>query len=340
MAFSTIDKSTLYQNQVLYTGNGATKPVTGVGFQPDWVWIKNRSVAFDHQAFDVIRGVTYRVSPNTNSVQTEQAASFTSFDSDGFTVDNYDPTNQLDDTFVGWCWKAGGAGSANEVGSIDSTVSVNTTAGFSIVKYTGNGVSGTVGHGLGTVPKFIITKNLSATGDWSTYHATLGGTKTLYLDLANASGTTSSPWNNTDPTSTVFSVGGGAYTNGDGNSIIAYCFAEVPGFSKFSSYVGNANVNGQFVFTGFAPSFVIFKNTAGTSNWEMENNKMPGYNVVNKYLLPNLADIEGTVDRMDFLSNGFKLRTTGSNVNSAVTYVYAAFGQPIVSNSGTPATAR
>jgi hypothetical protein len=344
MAFSTIDKGSLYQNTVLYTGNNTGQSITGVGFQPDLVWNKGRSAAESHNVWDVLRGTTKGLVTNGQSGESTWATGLTSFDSDGWTMGELDSMNDGSVTYVGWNWKAGGAGSANTDGTINSTVSVNTTAGFSIVKYTGNTTAGaTVGHGLGVKPAMIIVKVYDATNNWAVYHKSMGATKAMYLDSTHAE-TTDAWLNDTEPTSSVFTLSGGNYGN-TANNHIAYCFAEVPGFSKFSQYTGAGGSNGAFIYTGFKPSFVIAKgsSTAGL-NWFMADNKRStasGANVNNRQLYVNLNNVDDTNADVDFLSNGFKWRRDGGDINyGGRTYIYMAFGQPIISNGGVSATAR
>ena len=231
-------------------------------------------------------------------------------------------------------------GSSNFSGSIQSTVSVNTTAGFSIVSYTGTGSAATIGHGLGVKPSMIIAKNLSSSYGWYVYHKSIAATHEILLN-SNAAKDTTSQWNDTEPTSSVFSVGTAAATNGSGNNFVAYCFAEKTGYSKFGSYTGNGNADGTFVYTGFKPAFVIVKQTNETRDWLIMDNKRLGYNPNNYDLHSNGNDTEDTNARLDLLSNGFKQRITSSaNNKSGATYIYMAFGQLIVGSNNVPATAR
>ena len=342
MAYSAIPKSTSYFNSKLYTGNGSTNAITGVGFQPDWVWIKDRGDTHDHNAYDAVRGVTKMITPNENYAESTVSASLTSFDSDGFTLGNVARSNANGGSLVSWNWKANGTGSSNTDGDITSTVSTNTTSGFSIVKYTGNGSTNqTVGHGLGSVPKLIINKQLT-TQNWFVYHHSIGNTDVLKLNTTDAK-TTSSAWNNTTPTSSVFTIGTSSSTNVSGEDFINYCFAEKTGFSKFGSYVGNANADGTFIYTGFKPSFIMIKRTDTTGDWLMKDNKRPTVqNPVTSLLYPNQSYAEATgVNDADFISTGYKIRTTGTAENaSGGTYIYMAFGQPIVSTNNVIATAR
>jgi len=336
MAYTTIKKPTDYFNTKLYTGTGSSNAITGVGFQPDWVWTKKRNSTSNHHAFDAIRGVTKVLKPNENEAETTVATTLTAFDSDGFTVGSDSSVNGNTDTIASWNWKANGAGSANTDGSLNSTVSVNTTAGFSIVKWT-NGTSSvqTIGHGLGVAPKMIIMKVLGNTGSWNTYHESIGNTHGLYLNSTAASEDNAAFWNDTSPTSTVFTTG----TNGNlvNNTLVAYCFAEKFGYSKFGKYSGNNNANGTFVYTGFKPAFVMMKVRDGISDWSIFDNKRLGYNTSNRGLKPNSNAADETI-AIDLLSNGFKPRTTSDKVNNG-NYIFMAFAaEPLVGDN--PATAR
>jgi len=342
MAYSAIPKSTSYFNSKLYTGNGSTNAITGVGFQPDWVWIKDRGDTHDHNAYDAVRGVTKMITPNENYAESTVSASLTSFDSDGFTLGNVARSNANGGSLVSWNWKANGTGSSNTDGDITSTVSTNTTSGFSIVKYTGNGSTNqTVGHGLGSVPKLIINKQLT-TQNWFVYHHSIGNTDVLKLNTTDAK-TTSSAWNNTTPTSSVFTIGTSSSTNVSGEDFINYCFAEKTGFSKFGSYVGNGNVDGAFIYTGFKPAFVMYKNSSvAGGHWQIYDNKRLGYNSPNKVLRANLTNAEAD-DEIDIVSNGFKCRATNDNNNNhnGVTYIYMAIAEaPLVGSNNVPANAR
>jgi len=356
MAYTTINKSTDYFNTLLHTGNGSSpRSITGVGFQPDWVMTKNRSAANSNTVGDSVRGTGKTIFTDSTSAElTNNSYGYHSaFASDGFSLTGSaasaggDNVNKNSNDYVNWCWKANGAGSANTDGSINSTVSVNATSGFSIVKYVGNGgSSGTVGHGLNAVPKMIITKVTSASGDnWKVYHVSSGNTKVLQLNSTDAEAT-SGAWYNTTPTSSVFSVGNDGATNGSGKTIIAYCFTEKTGYSKFGSYTGNGSTDGSFIYTGFKPAFVIFKRSSGTGGWIIHDNKRSesnGGNSLRKYLVAQTSGSEGTNDyfTIDTLSNGFKLRSTdGESNQSGETYIYMAFGQSIVGSNNIPATAR
>tara|TARA_B100000963_G_scaffold214305_1_gene186898 strand:+ start:17 stop:1033 length:1017 start_codon:yes stop_codon:yes gene_type:complete len=338
MAYTTINKSTANFNTLLYTATG-TQSITGAGFQPDMAWVKPRSSAGSHYIADAVRGATKTISSNNTSAEGTQNL-FTSFDSDGVSLgsDNWSDNR----TAVIWNWKAGGTGSANTDGSINSTVSANTTAGFSIVKYTGNQTSGaTVGHGLGAVPAMFIVKNLNDAESWQVYHKNLTSASyhlVLSSNVGQASNT--SRWNGVAPTNQVFTLGNNDTVNNVNIPYIAYCFAEKKGYSKIGTYFGNGNADGTFVYTGFKPAFIILKKTNDTANWMIHDNKRLGYNVDNNNLKPNTNEAEATADTLDILSNGFKLRTSGSGENNGK-FIYMAFAEePLVGSNNIPATAR
>ena len=356
MAYTTIKKPSDYFNTKLYTGNGTAigsggLAVTGVGFQPDWVWLKNRTTADrSHQVYDVIRGVTKGLKTNSADAENTSSERLTAFGSDGFTVGNNGDVNTSGNAHVSWNWKAGTSftndASATGIGTIDSTGSVNDTAGFSIVSYTGTGSAGTIKHGLSSVPyMMIIKKRNSATGsNWMVYHKSISGTGDghLWLDLTNAKSTDTNSWNNTAPTSSVFSIGTRSENNGSGDTFIAYCFAEKQGYSKFGSYVGNGNVDGSFVYLGFKPAWVMIKRTDSSTGgyWVMFDNKRNTFNVMDKYLFAQASDSEDTSNLIDFYSNGFRPIVSNLMHNgSGASYIYMAFAeQPLVGDN--PATAR
>ena len=345
MAYTTVNKSTDHFNTKLYTGNGSTNAITGVGFQPDFTWIKRRDGTYNHYAFDAPRGAGKYLKPNQTSAETDGSADhLTAWTSDGFNLGNTAGVNLDTATFASWNWKANGSGSSNTDGSITSTVSANTTNGFSIVKWVGTGANATIGHGLGAVPKIIIVKNLSSTTDWYVYTEMTGNTHSMILNTTSAKvGAYSDNWNDTTPTSSVFSVGSSSSTGGaSGNDMIAYCFADVTGYSKFSSYTGNGDADGTFVPLSFRPAMVIIKRTDSTGNWNISDNKRLGYNPNNVRLVPNDTGTEDATDTpLDMLSNGFKLRATSQYVNySGGSYIYLAFGQTMVGTNNVPATAR
>ena len=345
MAFSTINKSTSFQNNILWTGDGLTgRAVNGVGFKPDAVFIKCRSNGDGHAEYDILRGANKRIAISETEDEATQTEGLQSFTADGFTLGTLNASNADGRTYVSWNWLANGAGVLNEVGDLDSTVSVNTTSKYSICSYTGNGASGaTVGHGLGVKPSVILIKGRTVDDNWLMYHQYNGATKGLATDTSNAVATSTTYFNDTAPTADVFSLGNNGKCNTDGGTFIAYCFADLPGYFKAGTFVGNGNVNGTFVYTGFRPSFVIGKYNASTEDWFIFDDKRDPYNV-NYHLLygnVNNAEYTGASDRNDFLSNGFKMRTTDGKENAnGARYIYLAFGQPIISNSGVCATAR
>ena len=344
MAYTTIDKSSLQFNTKLYTGSGGTNNITGLDFQPDWVWLKSRSATASNVLQDAIRGNNKSIKTNTTAAEFTQSF-FTSFNSDGFTVATTEPdVNANGTTYASWNWKANGQGSSNTAGTINTSyTSANTTSGFSIIQYTGNGSSGaTIGHGLGVVPKAVIVKLTSGSGyDWGVYHASLGNTKNLRLNLTDTVATSTAFWNDTTPSSSLVYLGNNATVNGSGSTYIAYCFADVPGFSKMGSYQGNANANGSFIYTGFRPAFLVVKNTQLADNWSMFNSKALGYNTYNHIMYPDLANTESNGLPIDFLANGFKWRTAAGMANgNNQKLIYMAFAaNPFVTSTGVPTTA-
>nr|BAR38179.1 hypothetical protein [uncultured Mediterranean phage uvMED] len=461
MAYTTIDDPTIYFNSKLYTGTGSSNSITGIGFAPNWVWIRNRASSH-HMLFDTVRGATKSLYSNLTDAETTVSGHVTAFGTDGFTLgDNSGKgsSNGNSESYVVWNWSAGGSapaitysvkvvsdsgnkyrfddfgtsavtldlqeggtytfdqsdssnsghplrfsttsngthgggseyttgvtttgtpgsagaktvitvgsgvatlyyyctqhsamggqantnstfGSSNFSGSIQSTVSANTTAGFSIVSYTGTASAGaTVGHGLGVKPDMIITKARAISDNWGVYHKSLGATKGLYLNTTNAEITSSAYYNNTEPTSTLVTLGDNEATN-DNDTMIMYAFAEKQGYSKFGSYTGNGNADGTFVYTGFKPAFVICKNSSSAENWQILDNKRLGYNGGNQNLGANLTYAEPTSNNnLDLLSNGFKLRDTNAEVNeSGSTIIYMCFASnPFVTSTGVPTNAR
>ena len=351
MAYTTINKSTDYFNTKLYTGNGSDgHSITGVGFQPDLIWLKSRSLSEHHIWSDAIRGANKQIYSNLTYAEATSTTRIASFASDGFTLGAGDLTNKNAATYTAWNWKANGTGSANTDGSTSSTVSANTTAGFSVVKYAGNsggnGYSATIGHGLGVKPSCMIIKNLTASANWAVYHKDLNnGTnpEVKYLEFnTNGQLDDAGIFYDTAPTNSVFTVGTSDKTNEVNKNYIAYCFAEKKGYSKFGSYTGNGNnAHGPFVYTGFKPAFVMFKRTSGTGNWQLLDNKRLGYNPLNYTLYPNTSTSDQDEGDIYLLSNGFQLRGTGTDGNgSGSTYIYMAFASaPLVGSNNIPATA-
>ena len=343
-----IDKPSDYFNTVLYTGNASTQSITGVGFSPDFIWGKNRSSVTHHALVDTVRGNTKYVKSSTNAAEATITNMVTAFGSDGFSLGADSDMNGSSANQVAWNWKAGTSftndASATGIGSIDSTGSVNTDAGFSIISYTGTASAATVAHGLGAVPKMIIVKTRGSSGDWSVYHSSLGNTKNLKLNTTAAQQTSASYWNNTTPTSSVFTINDEGNVNGSSVAMIAYCFAEKSGYSSMGQYTGNGNADGTFVYLGFKPAFLMRKRTDSTGRWVMEDNKRDTYNVVEKAVAANIANAEGTGGYwdVDFTAQGFKVRNNDVEINaSGGSYIYMAFAEnPFVTSTGVPATAR
>lgn len=348
----TIAKPSLHFDIKTRTGTGASANITGYSFSPDLVWIKSRGRAIDNTLYDRLRGTQARLESNTTDAEVTADAGLTAFNSDGYTLNTLDQVNGTTATnsFVDWAWKANGAGVTNTSGSITSTVSANTTAGFSIVTYTGTGANATVGHGLGTVPKMVIVKqrNPGAGTSWGVYHASIGATNYILLNTTAAQ-VTNTMWNNTAPTSSVFSLGGSGFGVNDSTiNAVAYCFAEVPGFSRIGSYTGNGSADGPFVYCGFRPAFVLIKcTTVGTAGygWVIHDNKRSqAYNVVDGFLYPNASTAEQTAAALDFTANGFKIRCTSATTtdnDTGQTYIFAAFAElPFGGSNLSPANAR
>jgi hypothetical protein len=342
MAYTTINKPNLYFNPVTYTGTGSNQTIS-VGFTPDFWWIKSRSAATDNRLYNQVASGGYLVS---NSTAAQVASGTVAQTAGGFIVGTDGDVNTNGATYVGWNWLASNTTTSNTQGSITSTVSANTTSGFSIVTYTGNGTSGaTVGHGLGAVPAFTIVKNRSLGGrNWQGFHQSLGNTKSHLLNSTEVPRTNAVFWNNTSPTSTLITLGNDADVNESGQSFVAYCFAEVKGFSKFGSYTGNGSTDGTFVYTGFKPAWLLIKETsAGDAQWYLYDNKTAPFNLVNANLFPNLTNgTNSGNNQVDFYSNGFKMRSSNGDTNeSGGTYIYAAFAEnPLVGTNNVPATAR
>ena len=358
MGYTTIDDPTAHFQVKKYTGNGSSgHAITFDGnsnMQPDWLWNKVSSAADSHAMFDSNRGVNKILFPNVTTVEaTDGNGNLESFDSNGFTVGgNQYYANNNGATQMTWAWKAnGGSTTTNDasstgVGTIDSVYQANTTAGFSIVLHTGTGSSGTIAHGLGVKPDWILTKNRTdGSTDWANYHVGLASAEYYAVLNSNAAQQAgSSVWGDTAPTSTVFTVGGANTKNNASNkNYISYCFAPIQGYSKFGSYKGNNNANGSFIYTGFRPAFFILKRYNSTGNWLIYDNKRDTLNEVLTYLVANATDASSTAsDGIDFLSNGVKIRRTGVSWNGdGDDYLYIAFAEhPFVTSKGTPTTAR
>jgi hypothetical protein len=325
---TTATQAGKFFNAVTYTGTGSSLGVSGVGFQPDWVWAKSRSAATDHALYDAVRGVQKQLESNTNTAETTETTGLTAFGSDGFTTGALAQMNTSAATYVAWNWKANGSGSSNTAGSITSTVSASTTSGFSIVTYTGTGSNATVGHGLGVAPRMIIIRTRSTQNDWYVYNEDIGNTKYLSLNQTVAA-TSFNLWQSTSPTSTVFSLATDGTVNGNGITYVAYCFAEVAGYSKIGSYTGTGSLDSPFVYCGFRPAFVMIKNASVTQPWNIQDDARSTSNVVDNYLRPNTSDAEASgYAKMDFVSNGFKIRDSDAFVNgNGNTMIFMAFAE-------------
>ena len=331
----------LYYDASLYTGTNATQSITNAGFQPDWVWIKARSISYAANIIDSVRGSHKVLIPSSTAAEatSSTANGITAFNSNGFTLgldtDTTGSTNASGQTFVAWQWKANGSGSTNTSGSITSTVSANTTSGFSIVTWTGNGSAGqTIGHGLGVAPSFYFIKQRNgSTYGWIAYHSALGANKYLLLNTTNAGTTDTDMWNNTAPTSSVFSLSGSGgnavITNPNTGTMVAYCFAPIAGYSAFGQYTGNGSSDGAFVYTGFRPAYVMIKRTTSGYDWWILDVARGTINAVKGRLYANDSSAESTTyPYVDFLANGFKLRDAdGGNNASGEPYIYACFAQ-------------
>ena len=343
MAYTDIDKPLDHFETKIWTGNGSSQDIS-LDFAPDWIWIKQRSATRYHNLQDTIRGTGLQLFSNTTSADNSDGTNITAFNSDGYSLGAGDNVNKNTSTYVGWSWKAGGSASSNSDGNITSSVSVNTTAGFSIVSYTGTGGGKTVGHGLGVAPRVFFMKNRgSADYNWSVWHADLATPTTarLGLNVATAQQNHSSYWNDGVPSATILNLGSDAGHNANGDTYIAYCFAEKKGYSKFGTYEGNGNDDGPFIYTGFAPAFVIVKCFDQGEHWNIYDNKR-GSSLA---LSPNLEVADRAMDdspAMELLSNGFKIRTSDNNLsNAADGFIYMAFAaEPFVTSKGVPATAK
>jgi len=347
MAYTDIDKPSDYFNTKLYSGTGNENTISGVGFQPNFTWLKSRSNGQPHMVSDSVRGATKQLYTADNQAETSYSQYIKSFNSDGFVLGTDSGINQNSQTFVSWNWKAGTSFS-NSAGangaSIASTGSVSTTAGFSIGTYTGNATNNaTVAHGLSSAPQMIIVKQRGSGGDnWQVYWND-GTERNGFLNLTNGFNTPAATqqWGDNVPTSSVFTLGSDTATNVAGN-LVFYAFHSVQGYSKFGSYIGNGNADGTFVYTGFKPAFVMIKITDDTDNWVIYDNKRDGFNGDTHALFPNITDAQTTDVDIDLLSNGFKIVRASGRVNaSGNLFIYMAFAeQPFVTSTGVPATAR
>ena len=334
----------------LYTGNGGTNAQTGVGFQPDWTWIKNRGDTHAHVLVDAARGVTKEIRSNATNGEGTTTNSFTSFDSDGFTLgaDSTDSYNKNSNNYVSWNWKGGTTSGITTNGSTTitpSSYSFNATAGIAILKFTGNTTAGAkLAHGLGGCDTFFIKKTASAGDDWRVYHKDIGGTHNLKWNSDDGDASGSNIFNDTVPDATNITLGSHTSANGNSDNLICYAFRGIKGFSKFGTYTGNGSADGTFIYTGFQPNFIMIKcSSHGSTNWAIYDPLRDGYNDKNDYLYANEVNAEsGLTHKIDILSNGFKCRADSSDTNTNTRkYLYWAFAkEPLVASNGTPATAR
>ena len=354
MAYASITKPGLHFNTITYTGNGTGSTARTVGFDPDWIWVKLRSSTDNHYLMNKVIGVDYNLETNNSDAQARDYL-ISNTTSTGWTSSNSGEINTNNGNYVAWNWKGNGAGSSNSDGSTASTVSANTTAGFSIFKFTGTNGNTTVGHGLGAAPEMFIIKNTAQAGHWMVYHKDLQSAagKQMYLNLTNAQASDTGWLQNTAPSSSVITLGANADSNGSGNTMIGYAFRSIKGYSKVGKYQGNGSAtDGTFVYCGFKPAFVLLKvgyASAGadfSASWNIFDNRRDGHNLTSKRLVPNLnnAEADTSTQAMDLLSNGFKLYSNNSDQNSSsgVYMYYAVAEEPLVANVGQsiPATAR
>jgi hypothetical protein len=325
----------------LYTGTGGSQslinnsPSNPAGFQSGLQWFKSRSNATNNVLHDVLRGTNgiNRLYSDSTAAEATTGDGFISINSNGFTLDGTGAggdVNASTRTYVAWQWAAPSSGTTNTAGSITSSVAANTTAGFSVVTYTGNSTGATVGHGLGATPGMIIIKNRAAASNWRVWHSAFSSTTQNYLslNLVNAIGSDATIWNNTAPTSSVFSVGNDSSVNTSPNTYVAYCWAPIAGYSAFGKYTGNNSTDGPFVYTGFRPRWIMIKADGGGTSWTMYDTARNTYNATINQLFANQTAAEGTAYSIDVLSNGFKIRSLTSNLNdSGVTMIYAAFAE-------------
>ena len=352
-AYTTIDDPSAFFKCQLYTGNGSadhaiTFDDTDTDMQPDLVWIKNRDAADAHMVFDSVRGATKRLSPDDSDAgEVTDADTLDSFTSDGFQVDGDDKVNTNTEDYVAWCWKAGTTSGITAGDITPAGYSFNATSKFAVVAYTGTGSDGRVPTGFGTAAEFVTVRERTAARYWMTFHHILGNAGEVYMNVNNAANTSASTWNSTSPNTVGVSVDGGSEGNGvnsnaSSNTYVMYAWDGVQGFSKFGVYEGNGNDDGPFVYTGFKPALVIYKKSSGSENWFMHDNKRQGYNPDNEYIFPDLPNAEGTINRIDLLSNGFKITTSDGGPNAdGATYIYAAWAEaPFVNSEGVPCNAR
>ena len=350
MAYTAVNKAASFHSDNIWDGTGSSQTIS-CGFQPDITWVKCRNQAYSNRVADSARGYTKTLITNSTAAENASAGTVMSgTTSDGFTVVSDAGSNNSGDKYVGWSW-IGGTTSGLSGGTITpSAYSFNATSGFGAYAFTGNGVSGaTIAHGLGTKPGLIIVKELGTAGAWLVQHQSLGATKCIYLNTTAIADTDSTRWNDTEPTSTLFSLGDDGEVNGDTQTYIAYVWAAIKGYSDFGSYRGNGNAAGPFIYTGFKPSFIMVKAYDEVTNWTIRDDARDTFNPGYNYIYPNLNNAGTNIGppatsgsyELDFLSNGFKIRNTDNKLNTSGShYIYAAFGQTMVGTNGVVGTAR
>ena len=343
MAYTTINKSTDHFNTKLYTGTGSSNAITGVGFQPDFTWLKKRSASGGHYLTDAVRGVTKTIYSDGTDAEGTVAQALTAFGADGFTVGTDSGVNVNSGTHVSWNWKAGTTSGLSGGTITPSAYSINTTSKFGIYKYSGTGANATLAHGLGATPSLVMTKSLGDTSPWAVWCKGLANTEYLVLNDSAGKGTgASNMWNSTSPTDTLISFGSDGQTNGSGKTFICYVWCDVAGYCKAGSYTGNGNADGTFIYTGFKPAWIMIKRTGSAQSWVMFDNKRNPFNLTDNILFAHLNSAEqvDTTPNIDIVSNGWKIRHTDDSINGSETYIYMAFGQSLVGSNNIPCSAR
>ena len=343
MAYTTINKSTAYQNSIIINGNGSTQALTGVGHQPDWIWMKRSNTTGHHRLIDTVRGISKIINADLTNTEATTASYVTAIGTDGWTVGNNTDVNASGGVTSGWSWRAGQGTTTNPSGgTITTTASVDTTAGLSIFTYTGTGNAAHLAHGLGVAPTVVWIKGRTNTDQWFVKHPGLAANQYIYLNGTGNVASGANVWSATNPDATKIYVGTDAGVNGSGEDYVCYAFAEKRGYSKFGTYKGNGNADGVFVYTGFRPRWLLIRGTGSNRNWNIIDAARDTHNPAGDFLQANTASAEDTssID-LDFLSNGFKPRVTSGRVNtSGETYLYMAFGQSLVGTNDIPSTAR
>tara|TARA_R110000751_G_scaffold298719_1_gene408870 strand:+ start:1902 stop:2942 length:1041 start_codon:yes stop_codon:yes gene_type:complete len=346
MAYTTVDDASLLNNAVLWTGNDTAQTISGVGFTENLLWTAGRSISgVGRTCHDTVRGAPYQINMNSTASEANTPLGISAFTADGFSVGSENSVNDLNQTYVGWNWKAGTTTGLSGGSITPSGYSINTTAKFGIYEFTGTAANATIAHGLGAVPTGMIFKNLSTTDGWHVYNVASGNGYVSYLNSTAVADASSTAWNSTTPDATNFTIGTAGGVNGSGNSIIAYVWCDVPGYSKMGGYTGTTSADGPFIYTGFKPSFVLTKPWNYTQAWSISDNKRPGYGnpIIASDESIDINTTNGTVTeaRMNLVSNGFKLNSGAAEVNAAYNYMYWAFAEsPCVNSSGVPCNGR